>query len=419
MYYLGADVFLLLIELLGQQGIRVPHLLHNYSTRMILACISSLVIWLWLGPRFIKKLYEWRIGQKIRMEECPMLGQLHEKKKETPTMGGVLILSAMSVSAFLWMDWTHLYTWVLVVGSVILGLIGSYDDFLKLKWKNPKGLSARKKLVGQLAIGLIISGFILSDLPASYVPLKYPKGYELSSVATHRNTGQHFKDAPPIGSISHAISTSHIQHLIYVPGVKKPFELPQTWWAKCFLACFICFIICGSSNAVNLTDGLDGLAAGGLIQSALCLALAAFISNHVHFSNYLNWLYIEGSGEVAIFLMALVGACVGFLWFNCHPAQVFMGDTGSLGLGGALGIAAVLLRRELFFGIASGLFIIETLSVIIQVWSFKRRQARVFLCAPLHHHFEYKGWAETKVVTRFWIIGLLFGMLALITIKLQ
>ena len=183
---------------------------------------------------------------------------------------------------------------------------------------------------------------------------------------------------------------------------------------------FVVFIITGSSNAVNLTDGLDGLAAGCLLMVSGVLALFAFLSNHIEIARYLNILYIEGSGEIAIYLFALMGACLGFLWFNGHPAQIFMGDTGSLALGGVIGLAAVLLRRELLLGIVGGIFVIETLSVILQVSSYKlRNRKRIFLCTPLHHHFEYKGWPETKVVMRFWIVGLILAIIGIVSLKLQ
>ena len=204
-----------------------------------------------------------------------------------------------------------------------------------------------------------------------------------------------------------------------LPFFKEPFLTLKKWgWILGVI--FVVFIITGSSNAVNLTDGLDGLAAGCLLMVSGVLALFAFLSNHIEIARYLNILYIEGSGEIAIYLFALMGACLGFLWFNGHPAQIFMGDTGSLALGGVIGLAAVLLRRELLLGIVGGIFVIETLSVILQVSSYKlRNRKRIFLCTPLHHHFEYKGWPETKVVMRFWIVGLILAIIGIVSLKLQ
>lgn len=393
-----------LIGWLESAGYKVPHFWLYYSTRMMLACLTAFVLWMLLGPWFIKKLYEWKVGQKIRMEECPLLGQLHEKKKETPTMGGALTLIIISFCGFLWMDLTHLYTWLLFAGTWVLGGLGAYDDFLKLKWKDTRGVSPRKKMRVQLGLGLAIAAILLIPQMESIIPLHFPKALDMSFQST--STGAW-------------LTTSQMQHLLYIPCFKLPLEVPFTWIMLICLMGFFCFVITGSSNSVNLTDGLDGLASGTIILSAMCLTVAAFISNHQELTGYLNWLYIEGSGEVAIFLSALIGASIGFLWFNCAPAQVFMGDTGSLGMGGALGIAAILLRREFFFAIASGIFVFEAISVIVQVYSMRRYKKRVFLCTPIHHHFEYKGWAETKVVIRFWIVAGILALVALMTIKLQ
>lgn len=215
------------------------------------------------------------------------------------------------------------------------------------------------------------------------------------------------------------LTTQEYASRLYVPFVKEPlFQLKG--FALVGMAIFFAFVITGSSNAVNLTDGLDGLATGTVMLASSTFALVAFLSNHLDFSRYLNILYIEGSGEIAIYLSAVAGACLGFLWYNGHPAQVFMGDTGSLTLGAILGVCAVLLKRELLLGIIGGVFVIEALSVILQVASYRfRDKKRIFLCSPIHHHFEYKGWPETKVVVRFWIVGLLFALIGIATLKFQ
>lgn len=410
-------MILILIHYLQSIGFHVPSVFENYSTRMLLAAITSLVICIFVGPRFIKKLYEWKIGQPIRKEECPLLGQLHDKKRDTPTMGGALILFSIIVSLFLWMDLHHPFTLILLLTTLFLGGLGAYDDLLKLKYKNPKGLSGKKKLIGQV----LFSGFVAAYL---LVP----------GVSEFLHRGQWF--APPIikeqqvvkkeaiGEESKTITQKTLTLQEYSSRLYVPFykgSLITFGGLSLFLiALFMIFVITGASNAVNLTDGLDGLAAGCVIMVSMCLMAIAFCSNNIDVARYLNILYIEGSGEIAIFLSALIGSCLGFLWYNGHPAQVFMGDTGSLALGGIIGVSAVLLNRELLLGIIGGVFVAEALSVILQVGSYKlRNKKRVFLCAPLHHHFEYKGWPETKVVLRFWIIGFLLAVIGLASLKFQ
>lgn len=417
-------MIIFLFELLHKTfGIKVPSVFAYYSTRMMLAAVTSLVICIFLGPRFIKKLYELKIGQSIRTEECPLLGHLHEKKKDTPTMGGALILFAMLVSLFLWMDLRHVFTLILLLTTVCLGLLGARDDYLKLKHKNVKGLSAQKKFGFQVLFAGLLALYLLNPSVSNFV-----------------HTGNWF--VPPVikeqavykvnldptlsrGAASHnaltatPLSLKDYSSRIYMPFLKDPLIVFSGVFTV-LAGVFIVFVITGSSNAVNLTDGLDGLAAGCLIMVATCLALIAFFSNNIDIAGYLNILYIEGSGEIAIYLCAFVGACLGFLWYNGHPAQVFMGDTGSLALGAIIGVSAVLLKREILLAIIGGIFVAEAMSVILQVLSFKyRNKKRIFLIAPLHHHFEYKGWAETKVVIRFWIIGLLLAIIGIASLKFQ
>jgi phospho-N-acetylmuramoyl-pentapeptide-transferase len=386
-------------------GMKVPAVFMYSSTRMILAAITTLLFTIYLGPRFIKKLYELKVGQSIRVEDCPLLAELHQKKKETPTMGGILILSSMVVALFLWMDLRSAFTWILLITTVWLGLIGGYDDYLKLKYKNSKGLSGKKKLLFQVILAALL-GLYLFWQPAT-------------------DAAKRFVD-PPIAKehvqgerTMKALSTQEYSARYYVPFYKDPlFVLKGGFLALGFV--FILFMVTASSNAVNLTDGLDGLAAGCLVMVSLVLAVVAFLSNHIEIARYLNILYIEGSGEIAVYLSALMGACLGFLWYNGYPAQVFMGDTGSLALGGIIGVSAILLRREVLFGVVGGIFVAETVSVILQVGSYKlRHKKRIFLCAPLHHHFEYKGWPETKVVLRFWIIGLILAIIGIASLKFQ
>jgi phospho-N-acetylmuramoyl-pentapeptide-transferase len=404
---------LIVIEYLRNLGVRVPVVFEYYSTRMLLAAMTSLMFCIFFGPHFIRKLYELKIGQPIRMEECPLLGRLHEKKKDTPTMGGVLILSSMLLSMFFWMNWKHSFTLILLVTTLWIGFMGGYDDFLKLKYKNSKGLSAKKKLFFQLVLAGGIALYLLVPPIASSVQMG---GWFIPPTArepTVKEQGVERKTAEV------NLTTREYMSRLYIPFVKKPLSVSSGWFVL-FIGLFVVWVMIGSSNAVNLTDGLDGLATGLLIMAAASMALIAFLSNHVNFARYLNILYIEGSGEIGIYLCALVGACLGFLWYNGYPAQVFMGDTGSLALGAVIGVSAVLLKKEFLLAIIGGLFVAEAMSVILQVGSYKcRNKKRVFLCAPLHHHFEYKGWPETKVVIRFWIIGLMLAILGIASLKFQ
>ena len=399
-------MILFLLDFLSSSwGVKVPAVFAYFSTRMILAAMTTLFLNLLLGPYVIRKLYEMKTGQSIRVEDCPMLVALHEKKKNTPTMGGVLLLFSVLVALVLWMDLKNSFTLLLFVTTVWLGLIGGYDDYLKLKYKNSKGLSGRKKLLLQLLLGFFVGLYTL-----------WPPATE----AIHK--GEWF--SPPVAKEfvhkeEHPLTTQGYMSRYYVPFYKDPALLLKG--ALMSLGVFLTMVIlAGSSNAVNLTDGLDGLAAGCVMLVSFVLALFAFFSNHMEFARYLNILYIEGSGEIAIYLSALSGACLGFLWFNGHPAQVFMGDTGSLALGGILGVSAILLRREVLLALAGGIFVAETCSVMLQVGSYKLRGGkRIFLCTPLHHHFEYKGWSETKVVLRFWIVSLILAMIAIASLKFQ
>lgn len=380
----------LLTYLSHSLGWKIPAAFFYISTRMLLASGTSLLLTIFLGPLFIKKLYEWKIGQPIRtVGEVPLLAELHGKKKDTPTMGGVLLVFSMLFSLLVWMDLSQPCTWVLLVVTLSLGFLGGMDDYLKLRYKNSRGISSRKKLVVQGAVSLFVAWYMLGGA------------------------------SPQIVKEVEKPSTAFVVHdfakRIYVPFCKKPIVLPTI-----LAVIWIFFVITGASNAVNLTDGLDGLAAGCLVMAAVVLGIVGFLSNHIEIARYLQIPYIEGSGEIAIYLLSLAGACLGFLWYNGYPAQVFMGDTGSLALGGVLGAAAVLLKKELLLAIAGGIFVLEALSVISQVLSYRYRgKKRIFLCAPLHHHFEYKGWPETKVVLRFWILSLLFAIVALSSLKLQ
>ncbi|MBS0620039.1 MAG: phospho-N-acetylmuramoyl-pentapeptide-transferase [Verrucomicrobia bacterium] len=400
-------MILFLYQFLSESlGMKIPSVFLYSSTRMMLAALTALLFTIGIGPKFIRKLYELKTGQSIRVEDCPLLAELHQKKKETPTMGGILILSAMLLSLVLWMDWKSSFTLILLITTIWLGLVGGLDDYLKLKYKNSKGLNAKSKFILQnlLAFGIALYLFVPGINEAiSSGQWFHPPAAKEQVVAAKKET----------------LSAQQYMSHYFVPFYKDPIFVLKG--AGVILGILITiFVITGSSNAVNLTDGLDGLAAGCLVMVAGVLGFVAFLSNNIEMARYLNILYIEESGEIAIYLFALVGACLGFLWYNGHPAQVFMGDVGSLALGGVIGVCSVLLRREVLLGVVGGIFVAETLSVILQVGSYKlRNRKRIFLCTPLHHHFEYKGWPETKVVLRFWIISLILAIIGLASLKMQ
>lgn len=413
-------MILFLIDLFEKMGIRIPAAFSYYSTRMMLAAVTSLLICIFFGPRFIKILYHLKIGQTIRTADCaPLLNELHKNKNNTPTMGGLLILLSMVISLLLWMDLTHIFTLILLVTTLVLGFLGGRDDYLKMKYKNHKGISGKKKLLVQLSLSLCLALYLL--IPALNQSMQIGEWFVPPIIKEQVPLTLYGDSNQPTSTsmIPVSLSLSEYASRIYVPFFKDPVVTLSGIFVF-IAAIFIFFVVTGSSNAVNLTDGLDGLATGCLIIVATCLAFIAFLSNNLELSSYLNILYIEGSGEIAIYLCAFVGACLGFLWYNGHPAQVFMGDIGSLALGGIIGVSAVLLKREFLLGLIGGIFVAEALSVILQVGSYKlRNKKRIFLCAPLHHHFEYLGWPETKIVLRFWIIGLLLAIVGLASLKLQ
>ena len=380
------------------------------STRMMLAALTSLLCAIGIGPYCIKRLYALKTGQTIRVEDCPLLAELHQKKKDTPTMGGIFLLFSVLVSLVLWMDWKSSFTLMLCLLTLGLAIVGGIDDYLKMKWKNSKGMKARTKFLMQLLIALGICSYL-------YIP-QFSQGLQ-SQDWLHPPVAKEWVKKDKAEGEWKVLNTQQYMGYYFVPFVKNP--LFKLTGLGLLLGIFLSiFVITGSSNAVNLTDGLDGLASGCLIMVAVVLGIVAFLSNNREIARYLNILYIEQSGEIAVYLFAVIGACLGFLWYNGFPAQVFMGDIGALSLGGIIGFCAILLRRELLLALVGGVFVAETLSVILQVASYKlRNRKRIFLCTPLHHHFEYKGWSETKVVIRFWIVGLILALLGLASLKFQ
>lgn len=362
-----------------------PFRVVQYATvRTAMASMTALLLSLLIGPWMIRQLRQFQIGQHIR-EEGP---QSHQKKAGTPTMGGLLIITAIIVPTLLWANLETPSVWVAMAGVVLYGAIGFWDDFTKVTRKRNLGLNTRQKLSWEIVAALLI-GFMLLSL---------------------RNQG--------------VFSTR-----MNVPFFKSfnPDLLDSSWLASPVMAVvayvlffgFLAIVLVGSSNAVNLTDGLDGLAIGLMIISAGAMTVLSYVSGHADFARYLEISRTAGASELTIFCGAMTGAALGFLWFNAHPAEVFMGDVGSLALGGGLATVAVLLKQELLLPFIGGVYVVEALSVMIQVGSFKMRGKRVFKMAPLHHHFEQLGWDESRVIIRFWIAGLIFALFALTTLKLR
>jgi phospho-N-acetylmuramoyl-pentapeptide-transferase len=362
-----------------------PLRLFQYVTfRTAFASLTALFLSVLLGPWLIAKLREFQIGQYIR-EEGP---KSHQKKAGTPTMGGLLIVIAIVVPTLLFANLRNPYIWVALLGLLSNGAIGFYDDFAKVKRMRNLGLTARRKFGLQILAALLV-GMVLLGLHAR------------GSYSTAMNV-PFFKSFRP--------------DMLIDSFLTNPFTYPL---AFVFFFTFLVLVIAGSSDAVNLTDGLDGLAIGLMIIASGAMTVLTYTSGHAQFANYLDLARLPGASELTIFCGAMTGASIGFLWYNAHPAEVFMGDVGSLSLGGALGTVAVLIKQEILLLFIGGVFVIEALSVILQVASYKLRGKRIFKMSPLHHHFEMCGWAEAKIIARFWIVGLVLALFALTTLKLR
>jgi phospho-N-acetylmuramoyl-pentapeptide-transferase len=347
-------------------SIKLFNVFKYLTFRTIYAMITALVVSFIIGPWVIRKLEGLQARQVIRTDGP----ESHLKKQGTPTMGGVLILAAIVVPTLLWADLTSIYVWLTLFIVIGYGLIGFIDDYKKVVEKNPKGLSPRQKMIWQILLAAVVAGFLYSRAGFS-TEIFFP----------------FFKNLhPDLG-------------ILYIP--------------------FVTLVIVGASNAVNLTDGLDGLAIGPVAINAATYMLFTYIAGNAKLSSYLQIPYVAGSGELAILCGAMVGAGLGFLWYNSYPAEVFMGDVGSLSLGGGLGTLAVITKQEILLVIVGGIFVIEALSVIFQVGSYKYRGKRIFRMAPIHHHFELKGVAEPKIIVRFWIITIILALVAISTLKLR
>jgi phospho-N-acetylmuramoyl-pentapeptide-transferase len=334
--------------------------------RTIYAALTALLISFILGPWIIKKLSTIGAINSVR-EDLP---STHMTKEGIPTMGGILILTALVIPTLLWADLTNTYIWLVLITTLLFGLIGFIDDILKQRRGRGRGLKARYKILLQGLVAVVVSGFLVWGMDFdTQIYFPFFKGFR-----------------PDLGGF-------------YVP--------------------FLVLVILGTSNSVNLTDGLDGLAIGPVLVSGATFLLFCYLAGHAKFAEYLQIAHVAGGGELTVFCGAMVGASLGFLWFNTYPAQVFMGDIGSLALGAGLGMVALIAKQELLLVIVGGIFVLEAVSVIVQVVSFKTRRKRVFNMAPIHHHFELKGWAEPKVIVRFWIIALILGLIAISTLKLR
>jgi len=345
------------------------NIIHYITFRAALAFFIAMILVLYLMPKLIRFQKDKTIGQPI----LKWLGADHQAKQGTPTMGGLIIIASTLISSLLFADLTNIYVWVLMSALVLFGAIGLADDILKIYFKHSAGLNARLKLILQLVVSLISYFWVKSHLDPIYAT---------------------------------SISFPFVKDFLLDLGI---LYLP-----------FACFVMIGTSNAVNLTDGLDGLATVPIAICVFCLSLVAYLVGSQYFANYLQLFYIKDSVEITIFSAAVIGSCMGFLWYNCSPADIMMGDVGSLSLGGVIGLISIIIKQEINLALFGGLFVIETLSVLIQVYYFKISGGkRIFKMAPIHHHFEKCGWSETKVVVRFWLIALMFAAIGLATLKIR
>ncbi len=345
------------------------------SFRAVCAAITAFLLCLIFGNPIIRALVSLKFGQPIRSaEEVHRLYELHGAKKGTPTMGGVFLMGSVVVSTLLWARWDNSFVWLCLFTIIVTAALGFADDYLKVTKRKSDGIPGRVKLICQFGLALLVTGFFLLN-PSLEIQARE----------------------------------------LYIPFFKEPLIENLGWFTLLFFAA----VIMGCSNAVNLTDGLDGLATGCTVTVASAYAIFAYAAGTVAVASYLDLPFYQQTQELTILCTALVGAGLGFLWFNCHPAKVFMGDTGSLSIGSTLGVVAICCKQELLLIVVGGIFFIEAMSVILQVFSFKLRGKRVLLMAPLHHHFELKGWKENTVIVRFWVMSLMFAFLGLATLKLR
>ncbi|WP_421750536.1 phospho-N-acetylmuramoyl-pentapeptide-transferase [Croceimicrobium sp.] len=386
--------------------------------RAAAALISSLIICLLFGKSLIGLLQRKQVGESIR--DLGLEGQ--SEKAGTPTMGGLIILLGILVPTLLFAKLENIYILMLLITTVWMGAVGFLDDYIKVFRKNKKGLPGKFKVVGQVGLGIIVGGMLYFNDGVTI------KNREATAQVYETAEGQRVQSLPVYGEAEKSLKTT----IPFVKNNEFDYSSLISWmgdWTKDYgwflFIPIVIFIITAVSNGANLTDGIDGLATGTSAIIGIALGIFAYVSGSIIFADYLNIMYIPNTGELVIFIAAFVGACIGFLWYNTHPAQVFMGDTGSLTLGGIIAVFAIAIRKELLIPIICGIFLVENLSVIIQVSYFKRTKKkygegrRIFLMSPLHHHYQKKGFHESKIVTRFWIVGIFLAVLSFVTLKLR
>lgn len=422
LYYL----FTYLREHFGMFGAGV---FYYITFRAAMAIILSLVITTIFGKRLINYLQRKQIGETVR--DLGLAGET--QKKGTPTMGGLIIIAAILIPTLLFARIGNVYIVLMIVSTIWLGLVGFLDDYIKVFKKNKEGLAGRFKIMGQIGLGVIV-GLTMYYNDHVVISREVVKGQPTIYNSTEHIVGEPFSRKDENGKNHTYVQVNTATTTI--PFVKSH-ELSYAKIANLFgekamnvatpiiYVLFVIFIITAVSNGANITDGIDGLATGTSAIIGICLGVFAYVSGNYIFADYLNIMNIPNLGELSIFIGAFVGACVGFLWYNAYPAQVFMGDTGSLALGGIIGSLAIIMRKELLIPIICGIFLVENLSVIIQVWYFKRTKKkygegrRIFLMSPLHHHYQKLGYHESKIVTRFWIVGIMLAILSIVTLKMQ
>lgn len=388
-------------------------LFHYLSFRAALSILISLTISMVFGKNLIRMLRKKQVGETIR--DLGLDGQM--QKAGTPTMGGLIILAAILVPTLLLADLTNIYIQTMIIATVWLGLIGFLDDYIKVFKKNKEGLAGKSKIVGQIGVGIIVASMLYWN-PS--VTIKEKVSDVQIQNATSEEQAMQWKEEKSLKTTIPFIKGNEFDYAWLVPD---SMESPWVLWGVFTL--IVIFIVTAVSNGANITDGIDGLATGTSAIIGITLAIFAYVSGNYIFADYLNVMYIPHSGELTVFIAAFVGACVGFLWYNSFPAQVFMGDTGSLALGGIIATFSIAIRKELLIPVLCGIFLVENLSVMIQVGYFKYTRKkygegrRIFLMSPLHHHYQRKGMHESKIVSRFWIIGIMLAVLTIITLKVR
>ncbi len=387
-----------IFEYLHQMDFPGAGLYQYISFRAGMAALLSLLITITFGKQLIRMLQKYQLGESIR--DLGLEGQM--EKKGTPTMGGIIIISGIVIPTLLFADLTNIYILLLIISALWMGSIGFLDDYLKVKKKNKEGLRGKFKIIGQVGLGLIVGLVMVFH----------------EDIVVRDFSGEAFKDENSLLTTIPFVANNEFQYDWLLPEFLSDYA-----WV--LYVCVVIFIVTAVSNGANITDGLDGLAAGTCAIIGLTLAVLAYLSGNAIFADYLNIMFIPNSGELVIFCTAFVGACIGFLWYNAYPAQVFMGDTGSLSLGGIIAVLAFVIRKEFLIPILCGIIVVENLSVIIQVAYFKYTKKkygegrRIFLMSPLHHHYQKRGIHEAKIVGRFWIVGILLAIFTLATLKIR